>query len=229
MMTSSKASTSRSGAIVHVAIGKEDAGRHLEAPGLGLADRRGLPGRGEQDADLVAGEHRYLPQPRCVRFQRLGVGGRWGAADVPVRAGRSAHETWVRTTLPGVGGGLEDRGVGNQGEDDIMTTTPHRRDFPAPVLESDGDRHPVVSTAAGRVLAVLRIVFGLTFLWAFVDKLFGLGYASKSGKGWVDGGDDHIVGAVTVIALALVAAGNVWGLGKWWGRLDFVREYPWLR
>jgi thiosulfate dehydrogenase [quinone] large subunit len=44
-------------------------------------------------------------------------------------------------------------------------------------------------TAAGRVFAVLRIAFGLTFLWAFVDKVFGLGYATPSGKGWIDGGD----------------------------------------
>lgn len=33
-----------------------------------------------------------------------------------------------------------------------------------------------------------RIGMGFTFLWAFVDKLFGLGYATPDGKGWVDGG-----------------------------------------
>ncbi|TCC07880.1 hypothetical protein [Kribbella soli] len=186
-----------------------------------------------------------------------------------------------------------------------MTTTPHRRDLPVPAMEPDSDRHPIITTAAGRTLAVLRIVLGLSFLWAFVDKLFGLGYATPSGKGWIDGGDptagflakgtsgpmadfyqslvgdwwvsplfmiglagiglaltlgigmriaavsgallyvlmwsanfppennpvldDHIVGAITVVALALVAAGNVWGLGKWWSSQDFVQKYPWLR
>jgi thiosulfate dehydrogenase [quinone] large subunit len=162
-----------------------------------------------------------------------------------------------------------------------------------------------VSTAAARVLAVLRIAFGLTFLWAFVDKVFGLGYATPSGKGWIDGGDptagflgkgasgplesfyhslvgdfwvsplfmialagigvaltlgigmrlaavsgavlylmmwsavlppennpvldDHILGAISVVALALLGAGRVWGLGQWWSRLDMVSRYPWLR
>jgi thiosulfate dehydrogenase [quinone] large subunit len=189
-----------------------------------------------------------------------------------------------------------------------MTTTPDRRHYPASTMEPDGDRRkdqrPVITTAAGRALAVLRIAFGLTFLWAFVDKLFGLGYATPEGKGWIDGGDptagflgntdgpfadfyqslvgdwwvtplfmvglagiglaltlgiglriaavtgsllyvlmwtaalpletnpvldDHILGAITLVVLALVAAGNVWGLGKWWSNLDIVRKYPWLR
>jgi uncharacterized membrane protein YphA (DoxX/SURF4 family) len=186
-----------------------------------------------------------------------------------------------------------------------MTTTPHRRDLPAPAMEPDGGTRPIITTMAGRALGVLRIAYGLTFLWAFVDKVFGLGYATPSGKGWIDGGDptagflgkgtsgpfadfyqslvgdwwvtplfmiglagiglaltlgigmriaavagsllyllmwsanlppennpvldDHILGAITVIVLALVAAGNFWGFGGWWGKLAIVRRYPWLR
>ncbi|MEU7058656.1 hypothetical protein [Streptomyces sp. NPDC046197] len=37
-------------------------------------------------------------------------------------------------------------------------------------------------------LASLRILTGFVFLWAFLDKTFGLGYATASGKGWIDGG-----------------------------------------
>ncbi len=29
---------------------------------------------------------------------------------------------------------------------------------------------------------------GWIFLWAFLDKLFGLGFATEAGKGWIDGG-----------------------------------------
>ena len=39
------------------------------------------------------------------------------------------------------------------------------------------DQHEPTSFA-GRALAVLRIAFGLTFLWAFLDKLFALGFAT---------------------------------------------------
>ena len=95
-----------------------------------------------------------------------------------------------------------------------MTTTPHRSHLPAPTMEPDGARHPIITTAAGRAIGALRIAFGLTFLWAFVDKLFGLGYATKSGKGWIDGGD--------VTAGFLKGAGGPLGsfyhslAGDWW-------------
>ena len=34
----------------------------------------------------------------------------------------------------------------------------------------------------------LRLVMGLIFLWAFIDKLFGLGFATKSANSWINGG-----------------------------------------
>lgn len=45
-----------------------------------------------------------------------------------------------------------------------------------------------LTQAARQGLALLRIAFGLTFLWAFVDKLFGLGYATKAADSWLNGG-----------------------------------------
>lgn len=37
-------------------------------------------------------------------------------------------------------------------------------------------------------LSLLRISLGFIFLWAFFDKTFGLGFATKTGKAWVQGG-----------------------------------------
>lgn len=184
--------------------------------------------------------------------------------------------------------------------------TTHTPDTPAAVGTTVTHEAPArVGTAAGRALAVLRIAFGLTFLWAFVDKLFGLGYSTPAGQGWIDGGDptagflgrgatgpfadfyhslagdfwvsplfmiglagiglaltlgigmriaaasgallyllmwsavlppatnpvldEHILGAITMVTLALLAAGNVWGLGKIWSGTTLVRRFPWLR
>ncbi|WP_326952879.1 DoxX family membrane protein [Amycolatopsis sp. NBC_01286] len=172
------------------------------------------------------------------------------------------------------------------------------------------------SSARGPALAVLRIMMGLTFLWAFLDKLFGLGYSTSPAQAWISGGsptkgflghvqvgpmqstlrdwagagwadwlfmlallglgialllgvalrpaaaagtillalmwiaewplaqstsagtatsstnpliDYHLVYLVVLIALAAFAAGDTWGLGHRWAKLDLVRRTPWLR
>jgi thiosulfate dehydrogenase [quinone] large subunit len=43
-------------------------------------------------------------------------------------------------------------------------------------------------STAGYVLAVSRIALGFIFLWAFLDKMFGLGYSTTPAKAWVNGG-----------------------------------------
>lgn len=172
------------------------------------------------------------------------------------------------------------------------------------------------STFAGPITAILRIATGLLFLWAFLDKTFGLGYATPGERAWLNGGsptkgflgnldhgpfaamfrgwagagwadwlfmlglagiglalvlgiglriaavagtlmmllmwaaewpldrytdageptmstnpiiDYHIIYAIVLIALAVLAAGNTWGFGKTWANLDLVKKNPWLR
>ena len=58
-----------------------------------------------------------------------------------------------------------------------MTTTNLQRS--ATTRQSHaGTSAPVDGTALSRALAALRIAFGLTFLWAFFDKLLALGFAT---------------------------------------------------
>ena len=172
------------------------------------------------------------------------------------------------------------------------------------------------SATTRRVLAALRIGVGFTFLWAFLDKLFALGFHTgydPTGEkldrfgpaAWINGGsptegflkfgadgpfkgfynsiggtvwadtlfmlgllgiglalilgigmrfaavagatmyvlmwsvvlppennpliDDHLVAALTVVALALLNAGDTWGLGRAWSRTGLVRRVPALR
>lgn len=47
---------------------------------------------------------------------------------------------------------------------------------------------PVFETNSGRALAILRILLGAIFLWAFLDKAFGLGFATPAAKSWIAGG-----------------------------------------
>lgn len=161
-----------------------------------------------------------------------------------------------------------------------------------------------LSVAGARALAVLRIAFGFTFLWAFVDKLFGFGKATPAARSWLNGGDptagflkgaegpfggffhglagdfwvsplfmlgllgvgvalilgagmriatvsgalmyafmylaslpvvtnpfldDHLIGVIVMIVLALTLAGETWGLGRWWKSISLVQDHPVLR
>ena len=179
--------------------------------------------------------------------------------------------------------------------------------------------HDIVTHGAARkALAALRIAFGLTFLWAFFDKLLALGFAtgknaetgavdyfgpdawvnggsptfgflnfgvpadnpfkgfftSMAGTAWADtlfmlgllgiglaltfgigirlaaiaGGllylmmwaaslplannpviDDHLIGLVALIVLALTLAGDTWGAGTRWAKTNLVHRFPILR
>jgi thiosulfate dehydrogenase [quinone] large subunit len=207
-----------------------------------------------------------------------------------------------------------DMPVSHSPMDHLDIPTPHRAADGSATTQvaSDG---PAPHTAAARALAMLRIAFGLTFLWAFFDKLLALGYSTGVGQdgtvdrfgdaAWIHGGsptqgfltfgadgpftdfyhsiagaawadwlfmlallgtglaltlgvgmraaavaggvlylmmwsvvlppgnnpvlDDHVLGAITVVALALVHAGDTWGLGRWWSRTGAVQRYPVLR
>ncbi|MFF7278115.1 hypothetical protein [Streptomyces griseorubiginosus] len=58
------------------------------------------------------------------------------------------------------------------------------RNAPGSAVSAGTDAH----TARAYALASLRLLTGFVFLWAFLDKTFGLGYATASGKAWIDGG-----------------------------------------
>lgn len=167
----------------------------------------------------------------------------------------------------------------------------------------------VTSNAARRVLAVLRLATGFIFLWAFVDKTFGLGFSTLSKDSWLNGGapsqgflkspavtgplkgffaliaspttdvlfmlamlavgvavmagiglrisaiagsivllfmylaewpfaanaastnplvDYHVIYALALIVIAVVSAGDTWGLGRAWKSFRLVQQHRWL-
>ena len=65
------------------------------------------------------------------------------------------------------------------------------------------DSAPATDRPDGRIgaaLAALRISTGFIFLWAFLDKTFGLGFATPSEGAWIDGGSptEGFLGHVSV-------------------------------
>jgi thiosulfate dehydrogenase (quinone) large subunit len=166
---------------------------------------------------------------------------------------------------------------------------------------------PAVSaaTATRYVWATARIALGFVFLWAFLDKTFGLGHDTISKQAWIHGGsptqgflkfgakgpftgfyhsiagagwadvlfmaglagigvalilgvgmriaagagtlmllmmwsvalppasnlflDDHLIYALLIVGLALSAAGDTLGLGRWWSSTSLVKRLPVLK
>jgi thiosulfate dehydrogenase [quinone] large subunit len=66
-----------------------------------------------------------------------------------------------------------------------MTTTGRGQAAHLETVEAPGS---ILTHAAARALAVLRVSTGFVFLWAFLDKTFGFGYATPSAKAWINGG-----------------------------------------
>lgn len=80
-----------------------------------------------------------------------------------------------------------------------MTVTPtstvdHKAGQPIPTLlpQIVPDSHESTEPLAHRLAIVgligMRLALGFEFLWAFLDKLFGLGYSTPSAKSWLNGG-----------------------------------------
>jgi len=96
-----------------------------------------------------------------------------------------------------------------------MITDSGQVKVPAHTLERAEAPGHMLTTTAARVLAVLRISTGFVFLWAFLDKTFGLGFSTPGERAWINGGSptngflSHVeVGPLRSIAHDLA--------GLWW-------------
>jgi thiosulfate dehydrogenase (quinone) large subunit len=67
--------------------------------------------------------------------------------------------------------------------------TLHRSDHVATTHPEIAEvRGSMMTSTAAKALAVLRVATGFVFLWAFLDKTFGLNYATPSANAWINGG-----------------------------------------
>jgi thiosulfate dehydrogenase [quinone] large subunit len=71
---------------------------------------------------------------------------------------------------------------------DIMTTTTTAALRPAAADRGVSAAGPTNQRATSYVLAALRLALGWVFLWAFLDKLFGLGHSTAAANSWLNGG-----------------------------------------
>ncbi|WFE56086.1 DoxX family membrane protein [Micromonospora sp. WMMD712] len=73
---------------------------------------------------------------------------------------------------------------------DTMTATIERTTArtTAPAVETTGTTETTRERATRYVLAGIRLALGWTFLWAFLDKMFGLGHETAAKNAWINGG-----------------------------------------
>ncbi|MFX4292123.1 hypothetical protein [Streptomyces bohaiensis] len=96
---------------------------------------------------------------------------------------------------------------------------------PPPVLAApretrdEGTAAPRPHSVPARALAVLRIALGLVFLWAFLDKTLGLGYATSGESAWINGGAPAAGYLGGVSAGPLQSTFNGWAGAVW---VDFA-------
>lgn len=81
------------------------------------------------------------------------------------------------------------------------------------------DEAQIVTSALGRrALAVLRLATGFIFLWAFLDKTFGLGFSTPAARAWINGGapsqgflnSDAVVGPLKGTFAAIASPATDW-------------------
>jgi thiosulfate dehydrogenase [quinone] large subunit len=101
-----------------------------------------------------------------------------------------------------------------------MTTTSTTRTEARPLEQAELPGRMLTHTAS-RALAVLRIFTGFVFLWAFLDKTFGLGYATPSARAWINGGSPTkgFLSSVDVGPFQSVAHAIA---GTWWANSLFM-------
>jgi thiosulfate dehydrogenase [quinone] large subunit len=79
----------------------------------------------------------------------------------------------------------------------------------------------MITSAAARALAVLRLSTGFIFLWAFLDKTFGLHYSTPSAKAWIHGGSPT-KGFLNGVAVGPLQPTFHTIAGTWWANSLFM-------
>ena len=64
-------------------------------------------------------------------------------------------------------------------------------------------------------IALIRVGTGFVFLWAFLDKAFGLGYSTPSSKAWIHGGSPTKGFLASVNAGPFQSSFNAWAGHTW--------------
>ncbi|WP_067630076.1 DoxX family membrane protein [Actinomadura latina] len=83
------------------------------------------------------------------------------------------------------------------------------------VAQTASGHGAVMTPAAARIAAIARMVLGFVFVWAFLDKTFGWGYATDAKKAWIEGGSPTRGFLSTVAVGPLESSFHNWAGDTW--------------
>jgi thiosulfate dehydrogenase [quinone] large subunit len=109
---------------------------------------------------------------------------------VDIARNHRSTDTAVRTATPPLTGPMPAASAGPHlaGAGRNAPTARVQLDDRDPMRQSTTEPSPRAATATRYLLAGIRIALGWVFLWAFLDKAFGLGFATPSERSWFNGG-----------------------------------------
>jgi len=99
------------------------------------------------------------------------------------------------------------------------TAAAHASSSEPVVSRSLSRQSDLVHLRSGRLaLAALRLAAGFIFLWAFLDKTFGLGYSTPGERAWINGGapsqgfllSDGVVGPLKPFFTSIASPASDW-------------------
>ncbi len=88
-------------------------------------------------------------------------------------------------------------------------------------VPSQGVGPSTVTRGGPLAVTALRVALGFIFLWAFLDKTFGLNYSTPGAKAWINGGSPTNGFLKNVSVGPLQSFFNAIA-GTWWANLGFM-------
>jgi thiosulfate dehydrogenase (quinone) large subunit len=84
--------------------------------------------------------------------------------------------------------GIDHHSGGREREEIQMTATTVNIDRPMAAATPGLQADEAIKPTGRHALAILRLATGFIFLWAFLDKTFGLGFSTPAERAWLNGG-----------------------------------------
>jgi thiosulfate dehydrogenase [quinone] large subunit len=188
------------------------------------------------DLHILRGDLPAMVDGRIIGHEAVGTVVETGAAMVDIAHNHTPVESNDRPVATMTRPAAEGTPAGSTGMASPVPANPPPAPGQPPISTNARNGHP--APAVHYLVAAIRLALGWVFLWAFLDKAFGLGHDTTSAKAWIHGGSPtkgflgsaakgpftgfyHSLAGTTfadvffMIALAAIGTALILGIGMW--------------